>query len=173
MIEKNLDSKYFYTKFIENKTIIPKLSGKRGNLLQTAVSEETISKNFEDIATITLCTKLRSFLYRLTHFAIPTNTKLHKWNIVDSELCTLCNTEPETYQHLFWECPVAKQLWGQIENWCKNKANRNITPSLKKILFCKLARNTLDCTNTICLITLQYIYSCRCLKKIPGFAQLK
>ncbi len=67
-IKKNWDSKYFYMKFIENKTVIPKLSVKWGNLLQSVVSEDAICKNFEGITTITLCTKLRSFLYRLTHF---------------------------------------------------------------------------------------------------------
>ncbi len=102
-----------------------------------------------------------------------TNVKLYKWKIVDSDMCTFCNTEPETYIHLFWECHVAKQIWNQIVSWCKNKANRNITPSLKKIMLCKLSTNRLDCVNSICLITLQYIYGCRCLKKLPNFAQLK
>ena len=173
LLGKNQDSKYFYTKFIENENVIPALSEKWQNLLQTAIDSETISKNLLNIGNITLSTKLRSFLYRLTHFAIMTNTKLYEWNVVDSELCTFCNTEPETYVHLFWECPVAKQLWNQIEIWVKNKANRNITPSCKKILLCKLSANNLDCVNSICLITLQYIYGSRCLKKIPNFAQLK
>ncbi len=172
-VQKNWDSKYFYSKSIENKHIVPTLSLKWQNLLQTVIDDETISKVLENIKVITLSTKLRSFLYRLIHFAILTNTKLYEWKIVDSELCTFCNTEPETYIHLFWECQVARQIWKQVENWCKNKANRNITPTLKKIMLCKLSLNALDCINSICLITMQYIYGCRCLRKIPSFAQLK
>ncbi len=172
-INNNWDSKYFYSKFIENPHIVPTLSVKWKNLLQTAIDDETISKVLENIKVITLSTKLRSFLYRFIHFAIPTNTRLYEWKIVDSELCTFCNTEPETYIHLFWECQVAKQIWNQIELWCKNKANRNITPTLKKIMLCKLSLNVLDCINSICLITMQYIYGSRCLRKLPNFAQLK
>ncbi len=121
-INKNWDGKYFYSNSIENPHIVPTLSVKWENLLQIAIDDETISKVLENIKVITLSTKLRSFLYRLIHLAIPTNTKLYEWKIVDSELCTFCNTEPETYVHLFWECQVAKQIWNQIEMWCKNKA---------------------------------------------------
>ena len=37
----------------------------------------------------------------------------------------------------------------------------------------KIASKPLSCINTIGLITLQYIYASRCLKKFPSFAQLK
>ncbi len=172
-VMKNWDTRFFYTKSIENKNIIPILAEKWQDLLQTAIDDEIICKVLQNIKFITLSTKLRSFLYRLVHFAILTNTKLSEWKIVNSELCTFCNTEPETYIHLFWECPVAKQLWSQIETYCKNKANRNIIATPKKVLLCRLSTNTLDCINTICLVTLQYIYGSRCLRKIPSFAQLK
>lgn len=155
-LEKNWDSRFFYTKSIEKKNIIPILAEKWGNMLQTQVDDETICKIFENIKFITLSTKLRGFMYRLIHFAILTNTKLSEWKVVESDLCTFCNTEPETYIHLFWECPVAKQLWNQVSTWCKNKSNRNIIPTLRKVLFCKLSINPLDCINTICLITIQF-----------------
>ncbi len=100
---KNWDTRFFYTKSIENKHIIPTLAEKWQDLLQTVIDDEIICKVLQNIKLITLTTKLRSFLYRLVHFAILTNTKLSEWKVVNSELCTFCNTEPETYIHLFWE----------------------------------------------------------------------
>ncbi len=172
-IAKSWDSKYFYSMFIENTAVLPNLSAKWEALLHTPINEETLCNTFQTIKIISLSTKLRSFLYRLLHFAVMTNDKLYAWKVVDSELCTFCNVEPETYEHLFWSCPAAKQIWNQIESWCKDKANRNIVTTFKKVMLCKLSTNTFDCINTICLITLQYIYGSRCLKKLPSFAQLK
>ena len=35
--------------------------------------------------------------------------------MIDSQLYTLCNSEPETLEHLFIECPVVKPLWTALE----------------------------------------------------------
>ena len=97
---KNWDSKYFYSIFIENAAVLPKLSVKWETLLHTPVNEETLCNTLQTIKTISLSTKLKSFLYRLLHFAIITNDKLYEWKVVDSEPCTFSNVDLETYEHL-------------------------------------------------------------------------
>ena len=66
-----------------------------------------------------------------------------------------------------------KHIWEQVILWYNNKTNQNVHISCKKVLFGKASKNALHCVNTIVLITMQYIYSCRCLKAIPNFYQLK
>ncbi len=79
----------------------------------------------------------------------------------------------ESIIHLLWECDVAQQLWNQLSVFCKQKSNRNVQLSLKNVIFDRIVTKPFDCINTMCLITMQYIYSCRCLKAIPNFACLK
>ena len=43
-----------------------------------------------------------------------TKSMLHRWhlNIEDSATCVMCTSgEEETIQHLFFDCPFAKECW--------------------------------------------------------------
>ncbi len=142
-------------------------------LLQQPLDDEFLVNIFKNIPVVTLCTKLRSFHFRLLHNAITTNDKLLEWKILDSDRCTFCGTSVETITHLFWECQVAQQLWNRLRDFCKQKGNRTINLSLKNIIFSRIVPKPFDCINTMCLITMHYIYSCRCLKVLPSFACLK
>ena len=52
----------------------------------------------------TIDTKLRSFQYKYIMRILPTNKFLTKCNIISSSLCDFCDRQPETLEHLFWEC---------------------------------------------------------------------
>ena len=45
------------------------------------------------------------FQYRILHRIITTNTFLYKIKYIESNICDLCNSEPETLEHLFFDCP--------------------------------------------------------------------
>ena len=62
--------------------------------------DQIYSNNF----TSTIDTKLRIFQYKYLFRIIPTNKRLFKQNIVNSNLCDFCNMDIETIHHLFWEC---------------------------------------------------------------------
>ena len=64
-------------------------------------------------------------------------------------------------------------MWNSVTQWYKEKTGQIVHLNSKKVLFCKPMKNALHCLNTICLITLQYIYASRCLGCIPNFGQLK
>ena len=173
MLKKKLTSRYFYHKFIECQQVTQNIAAKWEEKLHIPVDRKTICNIFKNIKTTTLCTKLRSFQFRLLHNSIPTNDKLFLWGITESDKCTFCNIETETIIHLIWDCPTAKHIWSQLTSWIKNVSNRTIKVTLKNIIFCGLAPKAMDCVNTICIVVTQYIYSVRCLKKIPNFACLK
>ncbi len=174
LIEKDLDSKYYYNKMIKSESLLNKFTSKWQNILGlNFIDENELSTLFKNIRVITLSTKLRSFYYKLLIHAVSTNVTLLKWNIVDTDKCTFCNAESETIRHLMWECPTAQHLWNQLLQWLKNTANQTVHLNVKKVLLCKIISKPFNCLNTIGLITLQYIYASRCLKKLPSFAQLK
>ena len=39
-------------------------------------------------------------------------------NIVNKELCSFCEAEPETIIHLLGSCRKVKQLWSSVQQWC-------------------------------------------------------
>ncbi len=173
MLKKDLSSADFYEKSVKNPLLPIKVAEKWSDILEVNIDEDFITKIFDNIKIITLSTKLRSFHFRLLHNAITTNEKMLLWKLRDDDLCTFCGLETENILHLLLDCQAVKLLWNQLKHYCLQKANRNIDLNTKKIIFCQLSPKPFDCINTMCLITLQYIYSCRCLKVIPNFACLK
>ncbi len=173
LLEKDLDSKHYYKDMIKSESLLEKFTAKWQDIIGPSIDQKELSTLFKNIKVITLSTKLRSFYYRLLIHAVITNVTLLKWKTLDTDKCTFCNVETETVKHLFWDCPTAVHLWNQVINWIKDSANQIVHLTVKKVLLCKLAPKQFSCVNTIGLITLQYIYASRCLKKLPGFAQLK
>jgi hypothetical protein len=51
-------------------------------------------------------TYLINFQHKFLHRVIPTNTFLFKIHIKDTKLCSFCNVEDETVEHLFFNCPL-------------------------------------------------------------------
>ena len=159
---------------IESKPLLEKFTIKWQNILGlNNIDEVELSIIFKNTKVITLSTKLQSFHYKLLIHATITNVKLLKWNMVNTDKCTFYNVEIETIEHLFWNCPTAKHLWNQVVQWLRDTTNQTVHLTVKKVLLCKIASKPLSCINTIGLITLQYMYASRCLKKLPSFAQLK
>ena len=105
----------------------------------------------------TISTKLRSFHYRLLHGAIITNCHLKRYGIKETNLCTFCNREPETIDHLFWECAKVLSLW----KWLTQNMS-NFNPEKQSAILNVVRDNPKVVENCITLITKQYIYRVRC-----------
>ncbi|XP_021836755.2 uncharacterized protein [Spinacia oleracea] len=45
---------------------------------------------------------------------LPTLDRLIKWKAVDSDICVLCNSNIESAEHLFFECPTSSLVWQKI-----------------------------------------------------------
>lgn len=63
-----------------------------------------------DVWKLTIPPKIKMFLCKLKHEAIPLNARLHAGQIIPSPKCTFCE-EDETILHHFFQCPFAKQVW--------------------------------------------------------------
>ena len=62
----------------------------------------------------TLLSKIREFQYKLLHGAIYTNEQLFKFGFVNTDYCSFCKRELESYEHIFWDCKDVKLLWQKV-----------------------------------------------------------
>ena len=122
--------------------------------------------------TVTICTKLRLFQYRLMQRIIPTNIKLKIWKIKESNRCTFCESFPESIQHLFWECEPVKKLWNALVKWFKYTFEIRLQIDYVTMLFNGVNKHPKQMLNTTVLIVKYYIYSCKCQEIIPTFIPL-
>ena len=69
---------------------------------------------------LTLDSKLRVFQYKVLNNILYLNKSLYKIKLADTPLCTFCQREEETINHLFLECEYSKTLWSDIQNWLED-----------------------------------------------------
>ena len=121
----------------------------------------------KEVYKVTNVPKLRSFQYRLLQRALVTNIHLYKWKMREDDLCSFCKLEAETIQHLFVMCPIVNSLWEDVWNLLDNLIRGQVVEkSVSAILLNQVVQPVRSISNFICLITKQYIYRQRCMKKI-------
>ena len=76
-------------------------------------------------------------------------------------------------EHLFFECQIIKKLWDNVESLL-HKYSKNYN-ELKKatIMFNNFHNNYSDVANLIGIVTKQYIYKQRCMKKPINYYELR
>lgn len=114
---------------------------------------------------VTKNTKLQWLQFRILHYILTTNSNLCKFGIVNSPMCTLCNSERETIIHLMWECQEVQDL---IQNFESLISALYIPFAVNKYSFIfGLINNNInsDVDNVIILLMKQYIYRARCLSQ--------
>ena len=122
---------------------------------------------------LTVCTKLRSFQYRLNNSILTTNYNRYKWDPNISELCTFCQSDTETYIHLFIKCSHVKKLWYTLAKWLDHFCYIDIYDIDPYELIFNMYKGCFSqLVNTILLITKQFFYARKCLKEPLNFASL-
>lgn len=58
------------------------------------------SVNWEGIRLATRQDKKRNQMLKCLHNQWPTNARNHRWNISETNICSLCTTEVESWQHI-------------------------------------------------------------------------
>ncbi len=109
-------SQIAYKKIIGTITVSPDhLLEKWSNELHEDIDKEFMYNCFSKLYASTSMTKLRSFQFRLLHRIIGINTKLYKWGITDSDKCSFCNENEETFVHLFYNCNHVLPFWTKVK----------------------------------------------------------
>ena len=121
------------------------------------IMEEEINKAMCNIYIVTNVPKFQNFQYRLLHRAIVTNIELYRWKIINSDLCSLCNEEQETLEHLLIKCKEVKPLWEYIKEYAIKYTN-NVCLTSKNIMLNNVTDSWKSVVNFLVLVCKQYIY---------------
>ncbi|GAA0148328.1 hypothetical protein LIER_07803 [Lithospermum erythrorhizon] len=55
--------------------------------------------------------RVRNFLWKWLHNVLPTKVNLRPRGVKIEDCCPLCNSAPETAEHVFLYCPVTARFW--------------------------------------------------------------
>ena len=116
--------------------------------------------------------KYQSFYFRLLHRAIVTNIQLKYWKLRECDKCSWCEGDREHTIHLFVTCVETAKLWKEVRMLCE-QCDGGLNWEPINILFCRVHENPRKVQNMLCLITLQYIYRQRCIKKTLCVQELR
>ena len=102
--------------------------------------------------------------FKILHRIIGVNKFLHTIKKSESPRCDFCQLQIESIEHLFFECPLIKTFWMQVE--AELIANSILTTKLflKDIILCyNAAGNTLDnsAVNLLILHGKKIIFQCK------------
>ncbi|XP_019258471.1 PREDICTED: uncharacterized protein LOC109236718 [Nicotiana attenuata] len=63
------------------------------------------------------CPRWNFVLTMTAHGRLYTKDRLQRWGVSVDQDCVMCNSEKETINHLFFECPYANVLWSKLLEW--------------------------------------------------------
>ena len=116
---------------------------------------------------VTSYTKLHEFQYKVLNKCLPTNVFLHKIGIYPSPACSFRGDVDETLEHILVYCNYSESFWTEVIKWLGDQGVQIQRLSLKDILFGMFSCDDELYVNHILLLARQYLYSCRCNKKLP------
>ena len=72
--------------------------------------------------------RLRVLQWKLLHNIYPTNIMLHKMKVTNNEFCSYCDRITDFIEHFFFQCPVVKHFWKDVQNMilAKHKVKVNL-----------------------------------------------
>ena len=57
------------------------------------------------------CPKMATCILRALKKKLLTQDKLIKFGVIQGNVCCLCNSQPETTDHLYFECSYSRYIW--------------------------------------------------------------
>ena len=78
-------------------------------------------------------TRLQALQWKILHGIYPTGTLLTKMKLRDNDICQFCNSV-DTMQHFFYDCPLSRKVWEEIERKIETLCNKYIHLSAKNVI---------------------------------------
>ena len=110
-----MDTKTFYEAHVSDLRETPTAQLRYNEMLHD--SELMWSKIYSLPFQVALDTYTRDFQYKILNRILFTNSKLFKLKLVESPLCSFCDKNEETLEHLFVFCEHSKAVWKEISSW--------------------------------------------------------
>ena len=122
---------------------------------------------YNNIYISTIDIKLRNFQYKYLFRIIPTNKRLFKQSIANSNLCDFCSMCIESTEHLFWECNHVQVFWNNLNHFLTN-AHIRIQSNFQIVSFGFCQQSEEDkLKNYIIFYAKYFIFLSKCHKTIP------
>ena len=116
----------------------------------------------------TIDTFSRVFQFKILHNILYLNDRLFRMGLVDSPLCSLCNSYPESIDHLFCSCPITKSLWIFLQLHLRNHVVlNNLTPQSALLGFFDDESDNFCLINHILLIFKIFLFKFRAKNPTP------
>ena len=162
-------AKYYYDTLCDKSE--PNFCNKWNEKLNENVNWKTVFYMVSKMKEI----KLRWFQLRIMNRIIGTNITLKAMNIRDDDLCTFCNEETETIEHLFTECMFAIQFWNNVKALLMEHdiIQNDFLLDPKCILFGNSDNTISDALLYFIQVAKYFIYKSRCEECIPIFETFK
>ena len=112
--------------------------------------------------------KSKELQYKIIMRYVPTNYILHKMKKIPSQSCTFCMVEPETIEHLFYNCHIIKSFWFHVFNDFNVSNAQNFSPSIELCILGPFRLNHTVFTKALymlCLLVKSFIMNCKYEKK--------
>lgn len=83
------------------------------NLLQAnhGQASDTPISLFKSLWKFQLPSKIKHFLWRVLHNAIPVASNLKQRKIINDSIFSVCGEKEETVNHIIFQCRVSKEIW--------------------------------------------------------------
>ena len=115
-----------------------------------------------------------SFQYKLIHIILGTDSQMCEISIEKSDKCRVCQSDFETFIHLFVKCRYVVELWKDLENWIHSNLGKLINFSPLDIILGYLHMdNQYIPINTLIATTKCYIFKSAINKSVPNISRLK
>ena len=138
----------------------------KANSIHGKINDDTWERLFLSIQRVNLDNKTKELQYKILMRYVGTNYILYKMKKINSQTCSFCMIEPETIEHLFFNCVIVKNLWIEIFNKWNIITNCIVVPSLKSCILGEfnlnpLTDNTYMSLYALSLIVKSYIMKCK------------
>ena len=124
-------SKDYYLLFIRTIAQFPKNSQHLNQLF--SLSEDQLNEMFLLPHEVSFEPYMKAFQYEVLNSILFTNTKLCKFYIPDNK-CSFCKSEPETLNHVFFNCRHARHFWKEFERYYYSLTREFVHLTLKDVI---------------------------------------
>ena len=166
-------AKTFYTALVENECNLGKQLATWNRRYSWGITLEVFHKKISAINSCTILTQLRDFQYRLLTNLLVFNCHLFAWKIKPTDTCSFCKKAPENTKHFLTECEVTQNFWKEVEHLCTENGLAVENVLTKYNIVFGWANKPNHIINLIIVLGKQYLYSSRCMGKLPCIKQFK
>ena len=119
---------------------------------------------------------VKAFQYKILNSILFTYVKLHKIGFKESNLCSFCETVPETLHHLPFLCSHSRLFWTNFECYWLSLTNDRIQLSLQDVVVGIISSQNsslLNLLNFFIIIGKLYSWDCRRDQRYPDLQRFK